>query len=160
MNILVVSDTHDNFEALLKVYEKHKDEIRLVIHLGDGLRDLYALNAKEYIGVRGNNDYSNEELVRAKEIGDVTLVLEHIPNRSYLTLENYKEKNIIYMHGHEHKLKCDEYDKLLEVSPGALTLPRDGNLPTYILMNIIDSEVNIEFYNIKGENLRNCKKKF
>ena len=65
MRILVLSDTHGDFRRLWEIVERHKDDTRLVLFLGDGLREFDDVQTLYpdliFDCVAGNCDYGKME---------------------------------------------------------------------------------------------------
>ena len=101
MKILVVSDSHGDVSALRSVLRRQPGAA-LVIHLGDGARDLEQLRPefpeKAYLQLRGNNDIGSSA-----------------PDTAEIQREGVR---IFCTHGHLHRVKY-ETDTLLSAGRGA-----------------------------------------
>lgn len=163
MKILVVSDTHGNVKRLEKIYEKHEDEIDMLIHLGDGCDDVLELDVDnsivEVVVVRGNNDFfSYAPEVVTKELNNVLVVAEHRPDYSYMDYDAGKYKRLLYMHGHKHIVKLEKDRNVMILSPGALFRPRDDNGYAYAIVEIHDDgKVSIKVRDMDGKILAGYK---
>lgn len=93
MRILVISDSHGNERNLRRALFR-QPSAKLVIHLGDGSDDLDNVSMefpdRQYIHVRGNNDWSSP-----------------LPVEGEITVEQVK---IFYTHGHKYNVKYGLYD--------------------------------------------------
>ncbi|WP_297522437.1 metallophosphoesterase [uncultured Clostridium sp.] len=143
MEIIVVSDTHNNTNAIEKILEISKNS-DIIFHLGDNIADAKLLQ-KEFHGkvhmVKGNCDYGeeglNEEIV---EVHGKRFFLTHgdrygvnygLDKLYYRGLE-VKADCILYGHTHR-KLKLIE-EGIYIINPGSLPLPRD-NSSSYARIN-------------------------
>lgn len=157
MRIGVISDTHkmNKYIDIAKDYVKNID---VLIHLGDDSEDIDRL-AKDFKGkvycVRGNCDMSNkypkEQLVEFKGFkifithGDLYGVKRGLNNLYYRA----KELNAdIALFGHTHQELIEEYDNIILMNPGSISLPNfrgrylgiieleNGNKPNCFLREI------------------------
>ena len=147
MRILVVSDTHGSPE-LLKAAVKHAKHTDMLLHLGDGVRDCYAVQDTypgEIWKVKGNCDFSAID------------VLEH-----FIPLNG---ANIFITHGHLYDVKTTLHKLLIKGSEvgadivcfghthyphlekqGSMTLLNPGSLrysKTYGLIEIAQGRVDV-----------------
>ncbi len=150
MKVLVISDSHGNYEIIQKVLKIEKD-IDVYIHLGDYEIPEYLLN--NFILVKGNCDYiSKAPLSRIIEINNFKIYLEHGIN---FTRTNFKEEYIkntkadIFLFGHTHTRFANKIENIYIFNPGSISKPRDNNLGTYLILNLNnDKTINYEFKEI------------
>jgi len=167
MLVAVVSDTHDNMDAIRKLidsFRRHKPDI--VIHLGDivspfALRGLLSFPAR-YIIVLGNND-GDKALLRevAMKAGAVLKDQMHefsLENLKILAIHGFgsveltkslvealalSNKYDIILYGHTHRVDVRKIGKTLIVNPGEccgyLTNER-----TFALLNTRTLDIRIE----------------
>ncbi len=152
MQILVVSDTHGRSDRLRKAVLMHRDA-DYIVHCGDGereadqlLREFPALAPKFYF-VRGNCDYSS----RCPELMTLDLPFSHraviVHGHRYLT-GDYRENLVrlassqeadLVLFGHLH-IRADETVLGVRLfSPGSAALPRDGQPPSFGLVDVFES---------------------
>lgn len=153
--ILVLSDSHGNFNKLLKVYEIEKPDV--VIFSGDGIEDLenllYLYENVEHYEVRGNCDFlskvKDEEIFIIENykfflthghLYDVKYSLENIKN----ILKKTEVNVIIYGHTHKEYLENLDYNKFI-FNAGALKDNKYGII-------LINDKREIEFINKKIKN--------
>ena len=150
MEIIVVSDTHNNIKAIETILEISKNA-DMIFHLGDNIADARELE-KHFHGVvhmvKGNCDYGdnglNEKLV---EIEGKKFFLTHGDRYGV----NYGLDKLYYrglelgadciLYGHTHKKVNICEDGVYIVNPGSLPLPRD-NSASYARINF-DKNTNI-----------------
>ena len=107
-DILIVSDTHGRKERLSELIEYRqkllkKDEVLTLIHLGDGLSDLFDCNQYHNIishTVRGNCDIYAKD--RTSPSG------EEVPVTRLIYIDKYK---VLITHGHAFSVKIG-YDEI------------------------------------------------
>ncbi len=145
MKILVVSDTHHNFNVLNEAVNENLDA-DLIIHLGDGeneARDIHNLHPeKPMVYVLGNCDYGmhkTKHIVTAcgykiycchGHIEDVHSGLERL-------VEAAKENDCkIALYGHTHLYRNEKIDDVYVMNPGSLDSPRNHNVPTYGIIEL------------------------
>lgn len=139
--ILVVSDIHDNLEALTKLKSLVlKEDYDLTIFLGDftspfTLRELLSFTPK-LIGVFGNND-GDKALLKSLEPQLVDQPLEEVLDGwRALLMHGFKDQKLtdrivyslcvsgfydIILYGHTHVPRADTIGKCLVVNPGTLS---------------------------------------
>lgn len=149
MKVAIVSDTHGKID---KVYNSLiKKDVDRLIHLGDyyedgeGLASLLGINS--YL-VKGNNDYHIKEAERSIIIlgnKKVLLTHGHKYNLSYgledlIKIASDLEIDVCVF-GHTHSYLNLELDGLLLLNPGSPTLPRGDGIPSYIIYNSDDNNI-------------------
>ncbi|MBR1528376.1 MAG: metallophosphoesterase [Oscillospiraceae bacterium] len=156
MKIIVISDTHGNYQALQKVTLLHEDA-DMFIHLGDGERELYQLfntlpwTEQKFHCLKGNCDYSQEmtlfrtltlDLPYGHKIfaahGDHFQVKFGTARIAYEARQNQAD---IVLYGHTHVSDCRYEDGLYILNPGSLCLPRDGKKPSYALLDVSEKGI-------------------
>lgn len=169
MKYMFASDVHGSSYYCKKMFEAFDAEAadRLVL-LGDLLyhgprNDLpkdYApkeviamMNArkKDIITIRGNCDAEVDQMVLDFPIlADYAIILDG-EHTFYLSHGHvYNEGNMppmqsgdIFVYGHTHVLRAEKKDGYTFLNPGSVSIPKEGNIPTYAVL-----ENNI--YTIKG----------
>ena len=157
MKYMFASDIHGSAyycRKMLEAYEKEGAK-RLVL-LGDLLyhgprNDLpreYApkeviamLNAKkdEFYAVRGNCEAEVDQMVLQFPVMADYCILELEGRTFYATHGHiYNEGNLppmkkgdILIHGHTHVLRADRTENCMILNPGSVSIPKEGNPPTY-----------------------------
>jgi uncharacterized protein len=128
MKVLVVSDTHGNYLAPLECMID--EEIEMIIHLGDEIRDakeLEPLLEIPMVKVPGNCDHS------ALEPREITLDLEgrilfithgdhyRVKTGTDLLVQRAKQRNAdVALYGHTHSPLVSKIEGILLVNPGTL----------------------------------------
>ncbi|MGL4454049.1 MAG: metallophosphoesterase [Sarcina sp.] len=157
MEIIVVSDTHNNEKALEKILEISKNA-DVIFHLGDNIADAKELE-KIFHGtvhmVKGNCDYGDEELneklveIKGKKFflthGDRYGVNYGLDKLYYRGLELGADC-ILYGHTHRKINICEGGINI--INPGSLPLPRD-NSSSYAKINFDENEnINVKLIEI------------
>jgi uncharacterized protein len=134
MRLLVVSDSHGDVFGLHCAIDA-QPAARMIIHLGDGERDMDALNGifgeKKIVQVRGNGDfnvltpYNCVEMVEGKRIYCTHGERERVKYGT-AELKNIarNEKADIVLYGHTHTPRIDYDDGLHLFNPGSI---KDGD---------------------------------
>lgn len=158
MRIIVVSDNHGN-QSILKIihhiYSSLYKEKVLFIHLGDSqTKNINDLNG--YICVKGNNDEfldlpkKQRIIVQDKRI--------HFSHGDEKIDEIKKDIDLhhpdIYLYGHTHLVKEQIYNNCLLLNPGSITLPRDEQTGSFLILNI-DKTISYKIIRIRIEKLLN-----
>lgn len=161
MKYMIASDIHGSAyycKKMLEAYDREQAE-KLVI-LGDILyhgprNDLpleYApktviplLNERKYeiLAVRGNCDAEVDQMVLDFPILADYAVLNLSDGRMvYLSHGHvYNEANLppvrsgdVFMQGHTHVLRAEEKEGIVYLNPGSVSIPKEGNPPTYAIL--------------------------
>lgn len=151
MKIIVVSDSHNNFLSLNRIFSNfHAD---YYIHLGDGERELDLIASKypekKILNVKGNCDLAsftqNELLFCPTEKCTIFAVHGHtysVKSSLNMLKETARSKGAnIVLYGHTHKHFCSYEDGLYIMNPGSTSLPRDGSKPSFGIIEITDSGI-------------------
>ena len=158
MKIGVVSDTH-GFSRYAKEALLDMDDLDLIIHLGDYIRD--ALELEKELGVRveyvrGNCDYNEvnveEEKIIEVEGKKIFITHGHLYDiKSSLNKIFYKGQELncdIILFGHSHvPTKVIEQDILI-LNPGSPFIPRGGSDKSIGFIEIVDGEIKAEIISI------------
>lgn len=140
MKILVVSDTHRDFNVLNGIIEANKDT-DMLIHLGDGESEfddadrLYPLLPMVY--VCGNCDYGTHKLSHIVTIGGLKIFCCHghtyhvRDGLEYLISAARENDCAIALYGHTHLFRAEQINGVFVMNPGSPSSPRGGNKPTY-----------------------------
>lgn len=161
MKIIVVSDTHRDFNALKKIVDENGDA-DMLIHLGDGESEfddvdrLYPLFPMVY--VCGNCDYGTHKLSPIVTVGGLKIFCCHghtyrvRDGLEYLISAARENDCAIALYGHTHLYRAEQTGGVFVMNPGSPSCPRGGNKPTYgiielggageIKMSIISAEDN------------------
>ena len=160
MKILVVADTHKNFEVLDLCVRKNPDA-EMLIHLGDGEHEFNDIRSKypqmAMIYVRGNCDFGNHDEVHVAKVSGYRIFCCHGHTLGVhdglgdLVATAKKNKCNIALYGHTHLYKTEVIDGVFVMNPGSLDSPRNHNKPTFgvidldeegkIKMNILAMEI-------------------
>lgn len=162
MKYLIASDIHGSAYYCRKMLEAYESEgAQKLILLGDLLyhgprNDLpleYApktviplLNDRkdEILAVRGNCDAEVDQMVLEFPImADYAVVeLEHgqmlYLSHGHIYHEGHlppMKKGDVLLHGHTHVLKAEEKDGIVILNPGSVSIPKEGNPPTYAVLD-------------------------
>lgn len=148
MKIIVVSDSHKEFERLRKVVETHKDA-DLYVHLGDGeheLREVANLYTdKQFVFVKGNCDFGMAKTEQVIDIGICKIFCTHghtmdVHNGLDTLVANAKVNECkIALYGHTHYYRTEIVDGIYIMNPGSIDSPRGRNKPSYGIIDISES---------------------
>jgi len=153
MKILVISDTHGDIKKAEEVIKKNKDNIDLIIHLGDYFRDAQKLSSIfpdipiEYI--YGNSDFliDNVPAEKVLEYNGKKILMTHGHRYSvkwdYSKLEKKAEEMDLDMllFGHTHVADVMEKQGRYFVNPGSISDPRSDSSESYAIIEIKDGKV-------------------
>ncbi|MFT9496032.1 YfcE family phosphodiesterase [Anaerosolibacter sp.] len=140
MRIGVISDTHGDIEAAETVI-KERDDLDLIIHLGDHYDDGIKLKEKigiPLIGVRGNCDSyvaGEDEMVYEAKGHKILIIHGHQYGvKSDLNRLYYRALELgcdLALYGHTHIPISITFGNVMILNPGSLCLPRGGAKPSY-----------------------------
>lgn len=177
MKIMVISDTHGLITGIHKVEEKINElNIDKIVILGDiyysGIRnmlhkdynpqyieDFLRKNKDKLICIRGNcdsdDDVQRNDFVETKEIDKITLNNKDIyfTHGHIYNERNWDKTNSILIFGHYHVPFIRKIDTNYYINPGSLSLPREYDIPTYLLID----ENDIKIYDIEDNVVEETK---
>ncbi len=144
MKILIMSDTHRR-TGNIRDLKKQVGEVDMVIHLGDVCGDeeiVKSLFPCEIHMVAGNCDYGADlPMEETFMIGNKKVFITHGHRYSV----NYGTERLqqlikeegydIVMYGHTHVRRIERYGGSYIVNPGSLSMPRDGGMPSFLLLD-------------------------
>ena len=162
MKILVFSDSHGKIEPMQSIIKAHADTVDAVLHLGDGAAEVLTLRSRypliPFYAVMGNCDsytYSEFDITQDKclTLGGYTLYLCHGDRfgvgggvTALAAYAAYKHADIA-LYGHTH-IAHEEYrpaegDRAPQwiLSPGSVSLPRDGAYPSFGILDLCEGGV-------------------
>jgi len=143
VNILVMSDTHGNRNAVKQLLDAYLNSVSAVIHLGDHSSDICKSDKAEFHITSGNTDPTVAAYIeRVIEISGKKIFITH--GHNYDVKDDYQR--LIYkaaelsvdacLFGHSHKPIVFEQDGILFLNPGSTTKPAMGHDKSYALMRI------------------------
>jgi len=159
MRIIVISDTHGNYQNLERVLMRNTDA-QWIFHLGDGELELdrfviaHPILAPKIIHVAGNCDYDSLSPDFFTIPAGVHKIFAAHGHKFSVgsSLEKIKKAALdnecdIILYGHTHSRFMTYEDGVWIMNPGSAAIPRDGNKPSFgcidiseygVLMNIAD----------------------
>ena len=152
--MLVISDTHHNFDLMGTVFAKEHD-IDSIIHLGDEHDDLdffpeFTSNKTIYSvpGLYHKDYYCIHKKCIHVKIENWEMILAHSPH----DLQYQSQENLIYIHGHTHKATIRIEKGSCVINPGHLKALKDrGEAASYMIFEIDNGSVKFILKNIQGE---------
>ncbi|MBM6619784.1 metallophosphoesterase family protein [Bacillus suaedaesalsae] len=152
MKLLIISDTHGFEQELLQVKEKYDKEVDMMIHCGDSELPSNHVALVGFQAVKGNCDIGNFPNDTIRQVRDVNLFATH--GHLYnvkMTLMNlqYRAEEVgakIICFGHSHLAGCEFVDGRLYINPGSFHLPRRILERTYCILEVKETEFNVQFF--------------
>ena len=144
MKILLVSDSHGDYEALDNLAKKYPD-MDLYLHAGDSEQDEFSI--KPFISVRGNCDHYYDfpnYLVIPSPFGNI--YVQHTPYISKSVISEHNAKIVI--HGHTHTRRNEFVNGILFINSGGLSYARDKYDGSYAILNVEEKSVEVNFYTL------------
>ena len=144
MKILLVSDSHGDYQALDQLAAKYPN-IDLYLHAGDSEQDEFSI--KPFISVRGNCDHYYDfpnYLVIPSPFGNI--YVQHTPYVSKSVINEHNAKIVI--HGHTHVRRNETKNGILFINPGAISYARDKFNGSYAIIEIDNKNVEVKFYTL------------
>ena len=160
MRVLVLSDTHRNMARVVALMKEIKNEIDIIIHLGDNTEDAEFIrrhyNLPVY-NVSGNCDSDisvpEDDLVFC---GKKKIFITHghrygvkygvTDNVIYRAMEAGAD---VCLFGHTHIPMHGNISGIEVMNPGSISLPRGGSNPSYGIINIIEDAVFVSVVDYK-----------
>ncbi len=159
MKIAVISDTHDNLSATVKVMKKVAErKINFIFHLGDFVAPFTLRKIKEFykgnlIGIFGNNDGEKQGLYETArklgfEIYEPPLLYE-IQKKKIMLYHNHPENYFapvegidFVLFGHWHKVIHVRKEKTIFLNPGEVCGYLHGK-KTFAIIDLKTKEIEI-----------------
>lgn len=144
MKILLVSDSHGDYQALDQLAAKYPN-MDLYLHAGDSEQDEFSI--KPFISVRGNCDHYYDfpnYLVIPSPFGNI--YVQHTPYVSKSVINEHNAKIVI--HGHTHVRRNGTKNGILFINPGAISYARDKFNGSYAIIEIDSKNVEVKFYTL------------
>ena len=144
MKILLVSDSHGDYQALDDLANKYPN-MDLYLHAGDSEQDEFSI--KPFISVRGNCDLYYDFpnfLVIPSPIGNI--YVQHSPHVAKSVINEHNAKIVI--HGHTHIRRNELINGILYINPGAISYARDKYNGSYAIIEIDNKNIEVEFYTL------------
>lgn len=152
LNIVVVSDTHRDFDTLYDIAVRNRNA-DLFIHLGDGEREFEDLKScfpeKAFLYVKGNNDWGNYPVVHTFSYAGHKLYLTHGHSFERSSLHSFLSSSAkangcdIALFGHTHIPFNDIIDNVRLFNPGSPSRPRGLSKPTFGIIRLMDDGTSI-----------------
>ena len=156
MQILVVSDSHEDIDTLRMLLEEYEKTAQLVIHLGDHDQDLLNLARvvdMPMLAVAGNTDddiHSPTERICTFLGKKIFMTHGHLfnvnANYDSLMRKLLEEDADICLFGHTHSAATFTQHGKFFMNPGSISDPRDEKPPSYGVITL-----NEESGEVKGE---------
>ncbi len=154
--IFVFSDTHGRIETAAGVVaaDGHAD---MLFHLGDNIRDAYALQDKtgiETVCVRGNCDYSPDDTRRLVTVCGRRILLTHGHDLAVgyslmrLSLAAEEAQADAALFGHTHRSQMEYYGGILLLNPGSISQPRGTVKRTYAVLTVSRDGIAANIYEV------------
>ena len=144
MKILLVSDSHGDYESLDTLANKYPN-MDLYLHAGDSEQDEFSI--KPFISVRGNCDHYYDFpnfLVIPSPHGNI--YVQHTPFVSKSVISEHNATIVI--HGHTHTRRNEVVNGILFINPGAISYARDKYDGSYAIIEIDEKSVEVKFYTL------------
>ncbi|WP_077618995.1 metallophosphoesterase family protein [Bacillus sinesaloumensis] len=157
MKVLIISDSHGLTNELLEVKERHKNDVDFMLHLGDSELPSHSEEMSGFSAVRGNCDFDSNypnDMVILLNGAKVYLTHGHLYNVK-MTLMNlkYRAEEVgakIACFGHSHIAGAEMIEGVLFINPGSFRMPRMRAEKTYVILELVVNQVNVDFYDSKG----------
>ena len=142
MRILLISDSHGNNDAVDELITKWPD-VDLYLHAGDS--ESHPRSVYPFRVVRGNCDYSfdmQDELLIPTPFGNI--LMRHKKEISDKKLKDNDVK--VYIYGHTHIPECVKRKGIAFINPGSLAYPRSELGPTYMVLDMVKTMIDVKLY--------------
>ncbi len=147
MNIVVISDTHGDFDVLYDIVSRNRTA-DLFIHLGDGEREYYDVRnlfpEKAFLYVKGNNDWDNYPLSHIITLNGHKFYMTHGHSYGRSSMESFISATAkvnecdIALFGHTHVPFHQSIDGVDLFNPGSPSRPRGMSKPSFGIITIKD----------------------
>jgi hypothetical protein len=157
MKLLIMSDSHMFNDQVIRITNKYKNKVDLMIHCGDSSlpKDSSILKPFDVI-VKGNHD--DEDFPQYVQLHNICITHGHIYHvyKSYEEMIELCQKLNCHVcfHGHTHVPTHQVHQGIHFVNPGSIMLNR-GNygFGTYAIANVDDQHFDVHFYHYETDQL-------
>ncbi|NLW70399.1 MAG: metallophosphoesterase [Eubacteriaceae bacterium] len=159
MKLIVLSDSHDNYEAVYDIVTRNSEKAESFIHLGDGvnLRVMEHYSNIKYNYVVGNHDgpayQSSHYASVVLTFGSRRIFMTHGDKCDVkldllqLVYEGKAERADIILFGHTHKSLLEIREGITLLNPGAVAYPRNC-AASYAVIDINGEECYIKIVSL------------
>ena len=165
MRIIVISDTHQYYRNIETIISQNLDA-DMFIHLGDGesesallLRNFPEIENRFHY-IKGNCDFDRSTPI-SKTIDVMPghrIFATHghrfqVKSSLDFLVQSAREEGCdIALYGHTHESRCTYENGVYVLNPGSASCPRDGNPPSYGVLDVSSAGVmtNVVFLKQKG----------
>ncbi len=166
MKVLILSDSHGLTKELLDIKERHKNDVKFMLHLGDSELSSQSEEMSGFSVVRGNCDfdsnYPNDMIVLLNGL-KVYLTHGHLYNvKMSLMNLSYRAREVgasIVCFGHSHIAGAELIDDVLFINPGSFRLPRMRKERTYVILEVDNNQADVVFYDSEGNTVEELSTK-
>ncbi|MFD2971394.1 metallophosphoesterase [Peribacillus deserti] len=166
MKAMIISDSHGLTEELIILKKKHTD-VDVCIHCGDSELDISHESLASFELVRGNCDFDPQfPNAITKELLGLRFFITHghlynvkmtLMNLAYKAEEEQAE---IVCFGHSHIAGSEMIGGRLFINPGSIRLPKGIHEKTYVLLEVQNREIKVQFYSLEGNLLKSLSKTY
>ncbi len=158
MRIVVMSDSHGCLSAPRSIIQRNAGHADMFIHLGDGERDYAALKDifpdQNIHYIKGNCDSGDFPESKIIDADGIKLFCAHghrysiniTPDRLCLAARLSGCRIALYGHTHARDNRFEE--GLYIMNPGSCACPRDGNKPSFGVIEITGSKIVTGIYDV------------
>lgn len=167
MKALIMSDSHGWDNEVKMLVDRHRHDVDAIFHCGDSELTGQS-SALEGVGtVRGNCDFGNdfpEEIVETVKGTTIFVAHGHLLNVKVTEVnlihkaEEFDAK--IVCHGHTHIPGAVKENDIIILNPGSVRLPRQYPVGTYVIIEVSEQDIHVDFFNLDGEKLSDLSKIF
>lgn len=154
VNIIVISDTHRNFDVLYDIVARNRTA-DIFIHLGDGENEYYDVRNlfpdKAFLFVKGNNDWGNYPISHTFSFENHKFYLTHGHSFDRSSIHSFISATAkvngcdIALFGHTHIPFYQNIEGVHLFNPGSPVHPRGMNDPSFGVIKINKSgEISFE----------------
>lgn len=168
MKVLIISDSHGLQEELFQVFQRHEQEVEIIIHCGDSELPKRSFSTYEnLLIVKGNCDYDPEfkdEIHTTISGLNIFLVHGHMHNvkTSAVTL-SYRAEELgasLVCFGHTHEAVTFQENGVLYVNPGSFRMPRKRIERSYAIVEYEGKTATVIYYDHLGNEISDLKSNF
>lgn len=151
VKVLIMSDSHGLTEEIEQINQRHN--LTYNIHCGDSELPYNADVLQDFTTVAGNCDmfsyFKDDEII---EVNGLTILVTHghlYAVKANLQRLSYRAEEVgahIVCFGHSHYVHAENIDNIVYVNPGSIRFPRGRKEKTYIVMEIINDEIKVNFH--------------
>ncbi|MFN7251608.1 MAG: metallophosphoesterase family protein [Anaerobacillus sp.] len=168
MKALIISDSHGLQKELFEVFQRHTQDVDVIIHCGDSelAKDNF-MSFDKLLIVKGNCDYEpgfKNEIMTNVLGQNIFIVHGHLHDVKFSAVKlSYCAEELdanLVCFGHTHEAVAFQENNILYINPGSFRLPRKRPERTYAIVEFQNKTATVIYFDHLGKEISDLKSNF